>query len=147
MTTPITDFHGDNLFLSNFWKLNAEGSTTEHLFQASKTLDLDQRLAVLTAATPGDAKKMGRTVTLRPDWDDIKFQVMADIQAQKFSQPELRTRLVSTGNAYLIEGNNWGDRYWGAEFVNDGVAPPRWVGENNLGKILMAVRATLRAAL
>ena len=47
----------------------------------------------------------------------------------------LKTNLLKTGDAMLIEGNTWGDRIWGQ--VNG-------VGENNLGKILMRIREELK---
>jgi len=61
---------------------------------------------------------------------------MADIVYQKFLQnPELRDKLLATNDAYLVEGNNWKDTYWG---ICNGV------GENWLGRILMIVRHALK---
>ena len=60
---------------------------------------------------------------------------MAALIAQKFDKGELALALKYTGDAELIEGNNWGDTFWG---VCNGV------GENHLGKLLMARRAQLR---
>lgn len=78
------------------------------------------------------AKRAGQRLALRPDWEQIKQAVMLNLQRQKYSYPELRTLLLATGNLELIEGNTWGDTYWG---VCNGV------GDNWLGKILMQVRA------
>lgn len=85
---------------------------------------------------PSQAKKLGRSVSLRPDWEDIKIDIMYNICKAKFTQNEtLKTKLLKTGDATLIEGNTWGDKIWGQ--VNG-------VGENNLGKILMRIREELK---
>ena len=60
---------------------------------------------------------------------------MRDCLRLKFEIPELREALLNTDNAKLIEGNWWGDKFWG---ICNGV------GENNLGKLLMEVRDEIR---
>lgn len=83
-----------------------------------------------------DAKKLGRQVPLRGDWEEVKDNIMYEICKAKFTQNEdLKEKLLATGNDILEEGNTWGDRVWGT--VNG-------VGENRLGKILMRVREELR---
>ena len=78
------------------------------------------------------AKIFGKKVKLRDDWEDVKKYWMLNVVYAKFSQNvELREMLLETEDAYLEEGNTWGDTYWGT--VNG-------IGENNLGKILMGVR-------
>jgi ribA/ribD-fused uncharacterized protein len=132
----IDAFDGEYRFLSNFWP--DDGFTNEHVFQAMKTQDWAEQMIVLTAADPYLAKKYGRKVTLRPDWNEIKDDVMLVSLRLKFSQnPELRAKLLATGDAELIEGNTWGDRYWG---VCDGN------GHNKLGILLMQVRGELSDA-
>ena len=85
---------------------------------------------------PAEAKKRGRTLTLRPDWDVVKVRLMYEICMCKFLQnPELRQALLETGDCILVEENTWGDSFWGT--VNGR-------GENQLGRILMDVRAKLR---
>lgn len=128
-------------FLSNFYPaaVNYEDivyATSEHAYQAAKTLDINQRHNIAMLETPGKAKKYGKTVRLRPAWDDIKISIMKEIVESKFQQnPKLIEKLLATDDAILIEGNTWGDKFWG---VCDGE------GENNLGKILMYVRECLR---
>lgn len=141
----ITDFRNDYAFLSNFAysPIDYEGEiypTIEHAFQAAKTLNPEERRKVHEAASPGSAKRIGRRVTLRSDWEQVKLEIMLDILRQKFSNPEMKQKLIDTGDAKLIEGNTWGDRSWGCVEV-DG----KWVGKNNLGKLLMKVRAELCA--
>lgn len=130
----IFGFRGRRFFLSNFF-VEADGLTGEHRFQAAKAQDDEWRVRILLAPTPSKAKYWGRVVPLRPDWDDIKHTVMADVVSEKFRDPELRLQLFTTGDAELIEANGWGDRYWGTDLDGD--------GRNELGKILMAERARL----
>lgn len=141
---PITRFLGQHYFLSNFYpgEITWEGETyptVEHAFQAAKTPDPQERKAIRQAVTPAAAKQLGRKVHLRPDWEQVKFDILFELLQQKFSQAELRQLLLDTGDAELIEGNTWGDRLWGCVLV-DG----QWVGQNQLGRQLMRLRAEIR---
>lgn len=136
----INSFEGEYAFLSNFYEHPISNGvitfpTNEHYFQAMKTLEDDERLAIARAATPGQAKRMGRSIKLRPDWESIKLDVMETAVRIKFTDPELAAKLIATGDEELIEGNWWNDTFWG---VCNGV------GENHLGKILMKVRADIK---
>lgn len=137
----ITEFTGQFRFLSNFTasKVTFEGvvyPTVEHAYQAAKTLDLAERTTILGIDRAGDAKKAGKKLTVRSDWDAVKVKVMAKLVYRKFDKnPELKAKLLSTGNVKLIESNTWGDRFWGVS---------KGEGENKLGKILMKVRSKLR---
>ena len=71
---------------------------------------------------------------LRPDWEEVKVQVMRELLYAKFSEEPLRGMLKATGDQHLEEGNNWGDTFWGV---------CRGRGENWLGKLLMEVRASI----
>ena len=110
----------------------------EAAFQAQKTLSAreQRKFCIFRMHNPSDAKKLGRDLTLRPDWEKVKVRLMYEICMCKFMQnPELRDKLLATGESTLIEGNNWGDYFWGK--VNN-------CGENQLGIILMDVRAKLQ---
>lgn len=136
----IEKFSGANRFLSNFWpcevELDAEVyRTVEHAYQAAKTLDLQARAYIRQQPTPGRAKKLGREVEQRPNWEDMKVAVMRMLLRQKFQDPVLRAKLLGTGDCGLMEGNNWGDRFWGV---------CRGKGENWLGVLLMQVREEIR---
>lgn len=136
MRPAITSFTGDYRFLSNFWlsPVSFEGmafSTVEHAYQAAKTLDMDDRKRIAQLGSPGMAKRIGRLVTMRPDWEQVKLDVMLQLLLQKFQHEPLRSMLLATTNAELIEGNTWGDVFWGV---------CRGVGQNHLGKLLMKVR-------
>jgi ribA/ribD-fused uncharacterized protein len=133
----ITSFSGTYAFLSNFHPCEIRFAgigyhSVEAAYQASKTLDLDiRRTWFADCRNPGQAKKMGQKLKIRPDWDQIKLKIMLRLLRKKFAIPELRDQLLSTKNAELIESNWWGDRFWGV---------CRGTGENNLGKLLMQVR-------
>lgn len=138
----IDRFVGEYAFLSNFHPstVTYEGKrypTVEHAFQAAKTFDENSKEAVRKATTPGDAKKLGRLVSLREGWDEIKVDIMRDLIRRKFQNPFLRPLLLATGDAELIEGNYWNDRFFG-------VCMRTGVGENHLGRILMEVRDEIR---
>lgn len=139
----IDKFAGDNFFLSNFFptQIEFEGitySSTEAAFQAQKTLDQTERKRFIDIS-PSQAKHLGRRVSLRSDWEDVKARIMHDVVLAKFTQhPDLADKLYLTGDDRLIEGNTWGDTYWGQ--VNG-------KGLNMLGEILMIVRQELREGL
>lgn len=137
----INRFVGPHRFLSNFYPAiivldDKHYPTVEHAYQAAKTTNLTNRERIRSCQTPGFAKKLGSELTLRPNWIEIKRPIMHDLVWQKFSRHEhLGHMLILTGSEELIEGNTWGDIYWG---VCNGK------GENHLGKILMKVREELK---
>lgn len=141
---PIYSFKGT--CLSNFWPspltLNVVPYPTgEHAFQAQKSLELIDRCRIADCPTPAAAKRAGRQLTLRPDWERVKKRAMLDVVMAKFTQnPDLAAQLAATGDRLLIEGNTWGDEFWGMT-NRDGRG---WAGCNYLGEILMAVRLILR---
>lgn len=135
----IEKFDGEYAFLSNFFSApfsycGFKFHNSEAAFQASKC---PSRMFDFVTLNPSQAKRLGRKVELRPDWEDVKESVMYEVCLAKFTQnPDLAILLMDTGDAELIEGNTWGDRVWG---VCDGA------GENKLGKILMRIRKELKA--
>lgn len=139
----ISSFRGEYYFLSNFYDASViyEGimyKNSEAAFQAQKTLDINERMKFANLS-PSDAKKLGRRVTLRADWDDVKYLIMQNIVDAKFNQhPMLAKSLIATENEHLEEGNTWGDKIWGT--VNG-------VGSNWLGMILMNTRERLKKEL
>ena len=136
----IESFTGEYYFLSNFYPCNVyfEGliyPSSEHAYVAAKTTDKELRLQISLIRTAGQVKKFGRKLTLRPDWELIKFDIMEKLLRKKFEDPVLRNKLLTTKDAELIEGNYWGDTIWG---VCNGV------GENNLGRLLMKLREEIK---
>lgn len=144
----IKGFQGEYRFLSNFYPSPIElgreygyrtYATVEHFYQACKTTDVREHDHIRLQTTPGKAKREGRKVEIRPDWEQIKDKVMLKGVREKFKLIDLRKKLLDTGDEYLQEGNFHGDKIWGCVMEN-GV----WVGENRLGKILMQVREEIR---
>lgn len=142
--STINDFRGENEFLSNFHPsaiiIDDElYPTIEHAFQAAKTNDLALKAQIRNASSAREAKKLGRNLTLIQNWDNSRLDIMASLVKQKFQEhPDLKIRLLLTGNKELIQGNTWKDHFWGQD--KDGA------GHNHLGKILMSIRSALRAA-
>jgi ribA/ribD-fused uncharacterized protein len=158
MSTPLVvpKFEGDYRFLSNFYPspITIEPKsvskitfpTGEHMFQALKykaMAENDQDAHVLYVASvnrsadPNHAKKMGRKVKIDvAKWESIRIEMMRQVVWEKFKQNQnLVPGLLDTDSAMLVEGNTWGDEFWGRV---DGR------GYNLLGSILMEVRGFYR---
>lgn len=136
----IVSFSGQYRFLSNFAASmividGLEFPTVEHAFQAYKMTTVEDALRVRACPTPGQTKGLARSLPKRADWEDVKRSVMYTCVREKFSTGALRLMLLDTDPAQLVEGNTWGDVYWGM-VLRQGL----FVGENWLGKILMLVR-------
>lgn len=94
------------------------------------------RQRVMRAHTARECKSIGRKAKLVRDWDRlVRYQAMFLNLCAKFREPELRRKLLATGNAYLEESNTWGDTHWGT---------CNGKGENHLGRLLMCVRYKLK---
>src|SRR5690606_21767015 len=107
-------------------------------YQAAKTFSIEEREQIRNAFSPAKAKKIGRSVTLREDWENIKIDIMTDLVRQKFNISSFKEKLLATKDAELIEGNWWGDTFWGV---------CKGVGKNNLGKILMEIRKEINESI
>lgn len=133
----ISSFRDEYFFLSNFYpvEIKLDGivyPNAETAFQAQKALDVEERRKFSMLKNPIQAKRLGRKVKLRDDWEEVKLDIMTEVVSQKFLQhPHLIEMLLQTGDEELVEGNKWGDRFWG-------VCKDK--GENHLGKILMKIR-------
>jgi ribA/ribD-fused uncharacterized protein len=142
----INCFDGKWAFLSNFYwnEIEFEGityPTNEHFFQAMKTLDIGERQKIANCLTPGQAKRMGRQVALRPDWEEVKEDIMFLGLCLKFADEQLADWLVETGDEPLEEGTTWHDNEWG----NCSCPKCKNIeGKNKLGKLLMKVRGMIR---
>ena len=141
-------------FLSNFHPCEFEykGITYKHsegAFQAQKTLDEKERQYIATLSAGESKRACGRRglkgfkINFRTDWEQVKDQVMYEVVTEKFKQnPDLKDKLLATGDAMLIEGTTWHDNYWG----NCTCARCKNItGRNQLGLTLMRVREELRA--
>lgn len=152
----IREFRGQYGFMSNFaeCEINYNGYTypsTEHAFMAQKSYDeimveatannvkyVDWiEYCATSGKTASEIKAQARTVTLRPDWEQVKLQVMEDVLRIKFNQEPFKSKLLATGNQNIQEGNTWKDVFWGIDLQSG-------VGENHLGRIIMDIRKELR---
>jgi len=135
----INRFTDKYYFLNNFYETpvdysNVTYSNAEAAFQAQKTADENERRQFADMSAEA-AKKRGREVVLRPDWEQVKAEIMYEVCLAKFTQNEvLKEKLLATGHEMLIYGNDSGDTLWGQA---DGI------GENLLGKCLMRIRDEL----
>jgi len=138
----IDQFKNEYYWASNFATVivyydGEDYPTIEHAFQAAKTLDPVERQYVRSAGSPGKAKRRGRKVTLRPDWEDVKFEIMLDLNRQKYAHASFQQKLLATGDEELVEGNDWDDEIWGVVLATG-------KGQNLMGKILMQIRQELQ---
>lgn len=137
----IRGFKDEYRFLSNFYPCkikikHLEFPSVEHAYQFLKWNPqdpnyLDSRLNVFLRGQPGEAKRLGKRIPLRPDWETKKKEAMRSLLRMKFEDPQLREMLLKTRGRLLVEENTWGDVYWG---VCNGK------GKNVLGKLLMDTR-------
>ena len=150
MANMIVRFEADYAFLNNSFPCSVvwegvEYQSVEHAFQASKTIDVEQSEAIRNAPTPLEAYHLGMRVTLRPNWNESRFDVMLGCLRAKFRDPVLREKLLATGETTKLVNdtyvsfthNPWfrRDRVWG---MYDGT------GENRLGELLMQIRKELK---
>jgi ribA/ribD-fused uncharacterized protein len=140
-------------FLSNFHAhvFEIDGvryGSAEHYYQAAKALDASWHARIAAAATPAEAKALGKQCPARDriEWNAMKFDVMTQAVRLKFADPGLAAKLLATGTAYIQEGTFWHDDEWGVDLLADpGADPLRRPGKNYVGVILMAERARLQA--
>lgn len=136
----IDRFFGEYRWLSNFWPVEVvlDGSvypSVENAYQAAKTQDIPKRFR-FTLCTSEEAKAFGKKLDIRADWDDVKIPIMRSLIQQKFQyDTELGYQLLTTEDEDLIEGNTWGDTFWGV---------CKGKGENWLGQLIMVQRTTLK---
>lgn len=130
----------DSQYLSNFFPaaFTKDGkvfNTVEHFFQSEKFEDAETKHKIISAKTPMIAKRLGRKYRIDPaPWILRRNQVMRTGLELKFSQnADLREKLLSTGNAKLIEFSIR-DKYWGGSAKE---------AKNTLGNMLMEVRSSL----
>jgi ribA/ribD-fused uncharacterized protein len=103
--------------------------TVEHAFQAAKTTDDLEKEQIRYALSARQAKRIGRSITLRYNWDNERVTVMEELLRKKFEDDTLKGQLLATKSSELVSG---GDTFWGQVHGS---------GENNLGKLLMKIRA------
>lgn len=140
----IKEFKNQYFFLSNFYECpiyynklvfcNAEAA-----FQAQKVIDEKEQYKFINL-NASQARKLGKTIVLRKDWEEVKDNIMYEIVKRKFTvNKELQQKLIDTKDEELVEGNWWHDTYWGMDSKTG-------IGKNKLGKILMKVREEVKSS-
>lgn len=109
--------------------------SVENYFQAQKSIEPTVQYS-FRKVTPSESKRLGRSVLLRQDWEQIKESVMEKALRIKFSRDPWKSQLKATGDSQIIEWNNWNDKIWGVSIYDN-------VGENKLGLLLMKIRSEL----
>lgn len=143
--TEIKGFFGDYVWLSNFHLCQIHYNmlafvSSEHAYMFAKLdmskytdLEVKELYEQVSKMSCKEVKKWGQTISLRPDWEGVKYEVMAAIIFDKFYRnKDLRAKLIATADKYLEETNWWNDQFWGVDYQNG--------GQNNLGKTLMKTR-------
>lgn len=139
----VKQFIGQYRFLSNFWLdpiIGPGGLRFEHVegaYQASKSNSYDDWETIRTQPTPGFAKRAGRKIKMREDWDQVKLTVMKQLLWRKFSPMSALSYKLMEIDGDIQEGNTWHDTFWGIDLRTG-------QGFNHLGFMLMDIRQGLR---
>lgn len=154
ITITSFDRKYDRDFLSNFYPCKIESKmipvlaeqnpnltfrSAECAYQCAKCANVSD-MKIFETLSPGQSKRHGRKIEIRTDWNEIKIDIMESILKIKFSDEKLKNKLISTGNAELIEGNNWHDNFWGFCHCSSCADV---IHTNNLGNLLMKIRNEL----
>lgn len=139
----IKEFQGEYRWLSNMWPVCIEYKgrkfyNVENAFHSEKSND--EVFKDFCASEPEGRtvkEKQREMIEVRPDWDMVKINILLELTRLKFSQSELRKKLLATEDVYLQEGNDWGDTFWGVNLDSG-------EGKNHFGKILMQVRDEIK---
>ena len=134
----ILKFTDEYRWLSNFAdvRVKMDGviyKSVEHAYQAAKSEDKEWRSFCKTEEKASKVKRYSRRIEIREDWNELRVDIMRNLLVQKFGQEPYRSLLIETGQLYIIEGNDWGDRFWGVD-LNTGE------GKNALGRLIMDIR-------
>ena len=137
----IKEFREKCNWLSNFASVpitldGIQYPSVEHAYMSAKSKDAAWKELCASNIFPGTLKQKSHHIIIRADWERIRINVMRECLVQKFSQNPYKRLLIDTGDEYIQEGNNWNDRFWGVCLKTN-------KGENNLGKLIMEIRATL----
>lgn len=159
-TNEFVFFWGNNDIYSNFffspfkhkgimfrWSEQAIMYRKAKLFGADKIAQ-----QILKAQTPKACKDLGRSRQIPFNemvWEDNKQTLYKEVLLDKFSNPSLKKKLLSTGSKTLVEASPF-DKIWGIGLAEDhphAEIPSKWRGLNLLGKVLMEVREELGVSI
>ena len=139
----IKEFQGKYRWLSNFAPINIRlgnlnYASVEHAYMSMKSADIEWKKKCASTSSPGQIKRLSKTITLCEDWDSIRLSVMESLVRIKFNDPDYKAKLLATGNQNIQEGNYWNDKFFGISLKTGD-------GENHLGRIIMKIRDELNS--
>lgn len=140
----IKEFQKEYRWLSNFTAViilvhGKKYPSVEAAYMSGKSDDIKWKdFCADLKNTPGEIKRKSKTIKLISTWDEVKVPLMRHCLEQKFQKEPFRSKLITTGDQFIQEGNNWGDKFWGVDLKTG-------VGENILGKLIMEIRSQLNA--
>jgi len=135
-TTPETRWLSNMAYVDIYHK-GIFYPSTENFYQAMKYSEVGKRVYI-ASLTPSEAKRYSReNIMTSPVFEERKMDIMLYAQRKKYSQEPFKSKLLSTANAHLEEGNWWNDTFWGVDVKTR-------EGENNLGKLIMKVRNEIK---
>lgn len=138
----IYRFRGNYNWLSNFYPVKIKLKdivypSVENAYQSMKNNNIYWK-HYCRDNSPKDVKIKSKTIKIRKNWDNIKIKCMEFCLIQKYQQEPFKTLLKKTKNENILEGNDWGDSFWGVDLTVN----PNY-GENNLGRLIMDIRKKL----
>ena len=133
-----------NFYIDPFYIKGREYKSVEYAYQSFKCIRESEHEWIRNAPTSKKAKYFGKKVTVRKNWDNIKYDLMFKLLKIKFENKNTRQLLLNTNNEELIEKNYWHDNYWGDCTCNK---CDKIHGENKLGELLMKVRNEIKNEL
>ena len=140
-TKTVKEFQGEYRWLSNFATVEIvlgdfKYPSTENAYMSEKNSDTGWKKYCSEETNPSKVKSESRQVDLVEGWNENRLTTMYPILLQKFTQEPYKSKLLATGNMELQEGNKWGDTFWGVDLKTG-------EGQNNLGKLIMRIRAEI----
>ena len=141
-TNPVS-FRGAWWFLSNMSLYPVlDYPSAENAYQASKCANIKDR-EQFKHCSPKEAKSLGRRVNLKPNFNEQRIDIMRKVLEIKFHNRDLALMLIGiTGE--IVERNTWHDNFWGVCNCSKCLSSGKTANaQNNLGKLLMALRTPL----
>ncbi|MBE1489504.1 NADAR family protein [Plantactinospora soyae] len=106
-----------------------------HAYYAARIIEQALRVRIRAAPTAFHVRSLSGIGSHRENWADVKLPLMRRLHREKFRDPQLRAELIDTGDRVIVNGSPGGGGFWGASEGD---------GENQVGRLLMALRRTLR---
>ena len=142
--SPLSSFYPLEIIYDNHtYKHNEQGFQHQKAVVMGKIEIADQ---IKKEPSPRKCKTLGKLLGHSKIWDDKRESIMGDLVNIKAQHPDIREKLMKTGDKELIEST--ADNFWAcggslrSRKVRDGTA----TGKNKLGLIWSKTRRDLQAA-